>query len=318
MAANTSLSKVLDRVNLVVYQTRIVSPIRDTGEGQKDGSRIKKVLQRCFDPVVLRPLTKKKQEAYRHCRNYGTYVATLNAWAVPIERTEMLIEKLGAIATDWVALAEDLATEITAKVDAYAHDNASEAAAIRQLAPSASDVRNSTRFIYTTFRLRAEDIDDSGCLESDLAGLAGQTLHEFAVALRDASLDKGTGNQYTQSVKDVLGRVATKAKSLSFLHPVLEEVATVLGDLIVQLPSHGTITNASAILVKTVVDNLLQPRQLMRNGFPKVQQAPETVVQAVPATKATKATNDAKAVPTADPQAVTGPPAAIPSMAFCI
>ncbi len=308
MSMNPSFSNVLDRVNLVVFQTRIVTPIRDTGEGKKDGSRIEKVLQSCFDPTALRPLTRKKQEATRICRNYGTKVETLNAWAVPVERTQELIDQLAKIASEWTDLADELARSMNARVDAWAAQNPSESTAIRELAPSGKEVRETTRFIYTSFRLRAEDVDDNGCLESDLGGLAGQTLHEFAVALRDASLDKSSGYQYTQGIKDVLGRLATKAASLAFLDPRIDEVASVLDTTIGMLPSSGLICNAHAVLVKSVVDQMLDPRKLMRNGFAKIEQ---------PATKSQQSAQQRPVVKAPVPGA-SNPllPGAISSQAF--
>lgn len=325
MSAKPTISKVLDRVNLVVFQTRIVSPVRDTGEGERDGSRIKKVLQSCFDPIVLRPLGRKKQEAHRLCRSFGTNVESLNAWAVPTERTALLTEKLAQIESEWSALAEELAINITAKVEAYASQNPAEAAAIRQLAPTASDVRNTTRFLFTSFRLRGEDVEDNGCLEKDLSGLAGQTLREFAVALRDASLDKGSGMQYTQGVKEVLGRVATKARSLAFLNPVLDEVANVLRETIDALPVSGLITNSSAILVRTVVEQMLDPARLLKMGFSKIAQVESGVNTVSPAgvplpadPPKLEAPPKSVASPAPANDAPTPVTTAIPAMAYCI
>lgn len=274
-----TLETVLDRVKLVVFQTRIVSPIRDTGEGTQPGdtgSRIEKVLQKCFDPNALKPLTRKKQEATRICRNFGTKVETLNAWAVPVERTQDLLNQLGKIEADWEVLAKDLADNIQSSIDKWAKANPSEAETIRKLAPTCQDVIASTRFIKTSYRLRGEDVDDDGCLEGELTGMAGQTMRELAQSLRDASLDKASGGQYTQSVKDVLKRVQVKAESLAFLDPRLEEVSTVLQSTLDTLPASGLITSASAILIKSVVDQMLNPGLLMKNGFNKIGQSEAT------------------------------------------
>lgn len=320
MSINPSLSNVLDRVNLVVFQTRIVTPIRDTGEGKKDGSRIEKVLQSCFDPTALRPLARKKQEATRICRNYGTKVETLNAWAVPVERTPELLEQLAKIASEWTGLADDLARSMKTRVDTWAMQNPSESAAIRELAPSGKEVRDTTRFIFTSFRLRAEDVDDNGCLESDLGGLAGQALHEFAVALRDSSLDKASGDQYTQGVKEVLGRIAIKADSLAFLDSRIAEVASVLNSTIALLPASGLICNASAVLVKSVVDQMLDPRKLMRNGFAKIEQSASPPAVTERSRKTAAKQRDGGQHPSGNSvaahTATTELPAAMPAQAF--
>ncbi len=278
MISDKSIFNILDRVNLVVFQTRIVTPLRDTGEGKKDGSRIEKVLQSCFNPSTLRPLTRKKQEATRICRNFGTKVETLNAWAVPVDRAPELLEQLSRIANDWNGLADELAKSMSSYVTAWANQNPSESEMIRELAPSDKEVKESTRFIYTSFRLRADDVDDNGCLEGDISGLAGQTLHEFSVMLRDASLDKVSGIRYTQGVKEVFARLAKKAESLSFLDPIIAEVASVLTNTIAMLPQNGLILNAHAVLVRSIIDQMLATRTLMKNGFSKFEQIVERPV----------------------------------------
>ena len=286
-----TLDNVLDRVTLVVFQTRIVSPIRDTGEGTQPGdkgSRIEKVLQKCFDPKALRPLTSKKQEATRICRNFGTKVETLNAWAVPVGRVQDCLNQLSKIEVSWKVLADDLADNIQSSVESWAKANPDEASSIRALAPTRQDVLASTRFIKTSYRLRGEDVEDEGCLEAELTGMAGQTMHELAQALRDASLDKASGGQYTQSVKEVFKRIQTKAESLAFLDPRLAEVSDVLKSTVDSLPASGLITAASAVLIKSVVDQMLNPVKLMRDGFKMMAQSapvsvdPQAVIQVKP------------------------------------
>lgn len=286
--SNAALSKVLEHVNLVVYQTRIVTPIRDTGEGKKIGSRIEKVLQACFDPTALRPHAAKKQEANRLCRLYGTRVETLNAWAVPTDRTQELMEQLGAIAKEWDKLTVTLAGNMTSTVETWAKANPTDAAVIKELAPTAQEVRESTRFIYTSFKLQADQVSDPGCLEQELIGLAGQTLHEFTQIIRDASLHNDDRTYYSQASKEALVKIATKAQSLAFLDPILAEVANVLHSTLAVLPTSGQIADAHAVLLKSVIDQLMSPRTLLRAGFRKM-----TGAVAAPPKKATGSANPA-------------------------
>lgn len=288
--SDSTFENILDQVRLVVYQTRMVSSIRDTGEGQRDGSRYKKVLQSCFDVAALRDLTRKKQEAYRLCRNFGTHVTSLNAWAVPVQRTAELMAKLAVIEAEWKVLAETMATTISAKVRQHASAFPEDASAILALAPTPDDVRSTTRFIYTSFRVRGEDIEDHGSLGEDLTCLAGQTLHEFSMVLKDASVNKGSAQHYTQGIKEVLGKIQRKASSLAFLDPILKEISDVLTDTLAVLPLSGNITSAHAVMVRSIIDQLLAPGPLMKNGFQKMQQeiasgdlfAPTVPVDAVP------------------------------------
>lgn len=269
-SSNTALSRVLDKVSLVVYQTRIVTPIRDTGEGKKVGSRIEKVLQACFDPAALRPHAAKKQEANRLCRLYGTRVETLNAWAVPTDRTQELMAQLAEIDKEWKQLTNNLASNMKSTVDKWAQANPTDAAVIKELAPTADEVRAATRFIFTSFRLQPDQVSDPGCLELELMGLAGQALHEFTLIIRDASLHHDDRTFFSQAGKDALVKIATKAESLAFLDPILGEVARVLNSTLAIMPQSGQIVDAHAILLKSVIDQLMSPHTLMRVGFKKL------------------------------------------------
>ncbi len=124
-------STLLEQVELVVYKTRLVTPNRDTGEGGRSGSRIEKVLQSCFDPQILRPLGKKKMEAFRLCRNFGTKLEGLGAWAVAQRDTPDLLERLGRIREEWDVLALELAESMSTKVEQWAAQHPADANEIR-------------------------------------------------------------------------------------------------------------------------------------------------------------------------------------------
>ncbi len=266
-AASSRVAQVLERVNLISFKTHLINPTRDTGEGDKSDTRITKVLQRCFDPGVLRPFGKLKQAAQRACRSQGTRIDTLDAWAVPLDHTEQLLKVLESIASEWERLAKHLATSIGAAVEAYAAEHPSERDAIRTLAPSSATVRQHTRFQYAAFRLKGEDVVEAGGLTADVSGLAGQTLHELAAELRDAGLTQSGRSQYSTAITGVLERVASKAKSLHFVDPVIEQVAKVLDDLLVVLPRSGAIKGNHAVLVTAVIECLLNPNRLLVKGF---------------------------------------------------
>ena len=152
-------------------------------------------------------------------------------------------------------------------VNDWAQKNPSERAAILELAPSRQDVIDSTRFFFTSFRLRPADIEDNGCLEQDLTGLAGQALYEFSAALRDASVHKIVGTDFSKGVFEVLSRLARKAEFLAFLGPSVAEVASVLTSTVAMLPADGKLNPAHAIMVRSIIDQMLEPKKLAVNGF---------------------------------------------------
>jgi hypothetical protein len=264
---NKNSQAILEKVSLVVVATRTVSPLRDTHEGGQVGSRISKVLQSCFDPTALRPFGRMKQESRRLCSSFGTRIESLGAFAVPLESTDRLLEELGRIDIEWQERRNELADAIEFQVKDWAMKNPAERDAILALAPSRDDVIESTRFFFTSFRLHASDVEDNGGLEQDLTGLAGQALYEFSVALRDASVHKIVGTDFTKGVFEVLSRLARKAESLAFLGPSIAEVASVLTSTVAMLPADGTLNAAHAIMVRSIIDQMLEPRKLAASGF---------------------------------------------------
>ena len=284
---NTNSQAILDKVSLVVVTTRTVSPLRDTHEGGQFGSRISKVLQSCFDPTSLRPFGRLKQEARRLCASFGTRIESLNAFAIPLESTDRLLEELGRIDKEWQKLRDELAGQIDFQVNDWASKNPPERAAILELAPSRQDVIDSTRFFFTSFRLRPADIEDNGCLEQDLTGLAGQALYEFSTALRDASVHKIVGTEFGKGVFEVLSRLARKAESLAFLGPSVAEVASVLTSTVAMLPPDGKLNPAHAIMLRSIIDQMLEPRKLAATGFLSLRANMNAAVTASTASSAT-------------------------------
>ena len=266
-SASSQVSHLLERVTLVAFKTHLVAPTRDTGEGEKSATRIYKVLQRSFDPAVLRPFAALKQNAQRACRSAGTKIETLDAWAGPRDRDEALLAILQPIAEKWSQSAEFLAQEIGTVVERYAEEHPMERDAIRALAPSPHKVREDTRFHYAAFRLKGEDVTHAGGLAADLEGLAGQTLKEIAADLVDAGLAKPGRSHFTAGIVGVLSRISDKASSLAFVDPVIAQVASVLTGLLRGLPTKGRIIGNDAILVATVIDQLLNPRKVLNVGF---------------------------------------------------
>ena len=265
--ANPAIDKVLDRCALVVVTTRMPSPMRDTDEGSKSGSRVVKVLQACFNPEALRPLNKLKTHATRACRAVGTRLETLQAWTVTVERREGLMQELDHIHDEWKLETELLANSIKTRVDDWATLNPSEETAIRSLAPTPQEILGSSRFLKTSFRLRSEDIIDQDAIEDELTSLGAKVVYEVSLILRDASLHKNTGKFFTPEVFDVLGRVREKCKSMAFLDPLLQRISDALEEFHLRMAGQGRITDLDALALHALIQQLLDTRNLLRNGL---------------------------------------------------
>ena len=288
---NPAIDKVLDRCALVVVTTRMPSPMRDTEEGSKTGSRITKVLQSCFNPEALRPLSKLKTHANRACRAVGTRLDTLQAWTVVNERLDGLMRELERIHGEWQIETQLLAKSIKDRVADWASLNPGEAAAIRSLAPDSADILSSSKFLRTSFRLRSEDIIDQVAVEEEMTSLVGKVLYEMSLILRDASLHKGTGKFFTAEVFDVLARVREKCKAMAFLDPILQRISDTLEEFHRRMAGQGRITDLDALALHALIQQLLDTRSLLRNGLMVPQIAGSVLVPATVAVPASAGTS---------------------------
>jgi hypothetical protein len=288
---NPAIDKVLDRCALVVVTTRMPSPMRDTDEGSKSGSRVVKVLQSCFNPEALRPLNKLKTHATRACRAVGTRLDTLQAWTVVTENLDGLMKELERIHQDWQIETKLLAKSIGTRVEEWAAMNPSESVAIKSLAPTSREILASSKFLRTSFRLRSEDIIDQEAVEEEMTSLVGKVLYEMSLILRDASLHKSKGAFFTPDVFDVLARVREKCKAMAFLDPLLQRISATLEDFHHRLAGQGRITDLDALALHALIQQLLDTRGLLRSGLVVPQIA--------------SATSAATTAPAATPQATT-------------
>lgn len=281
---NPAIDKVLDRCALVVVSTRMPSPMRDTDEGEKSGSRVTKVLQSCFNPEALRPLSKLKSAATRACRAVGTRLETLQAWTVVTEELDTLMAQLGKIHEQWDAETRVLAASISEQVELWAQANPNEAEAIRKLAPSAAEVMRRSKFLRTSFRLKSEDVLDQEALEAEMDSLLGKILYEMGQMLKDASLHKNVGKVYTSEAFDVLRRVGHKCRAMAFVDPLLQRIADALDDVQQRFAGQGRVTDLDALALHALIQQLLDTGKLLRSGLVVPQLATPAAAPVISAT----------------------------------
>ena len=270
---NPHVTEVLDKCSLVFFRVQMISPERDLGLTKKEGDVYRKVeLVSTFDRGMLAPFQRQKQRGNRLCVIYGTRVETLSAWMVNNDRLDTLIAELKAICDEVAKDAIELADKMPSHVKSFAAKHPKFTDAILDLAPSSQEIVDSVKCVYGAYRLRAEDIvDDSGCVAQDMQSLHAQTLHEFAQSLRDSKINAGSGS-YTQATKQLLERIAAKARSLDFLNPILKQVADNLEQAVGMLPQDGRFSGIHAITLAALIDQLLQPQKLIaNNGFLQIK-----------------------------------------------
>lgn len=224
-------------------------------------SRTEQVL--VIEPWRISYFSALKQEAFRLCRCYGTKMKLLDRWIVPFEDRDALSRSLLDISHRWNEFVlNELLPNYEGWVERQAVENPDKSTEILALAPTLTDVRNSTRFTFSIYSVR--DLQSSH-LNEQVAGLWGQVLHEVAAEIRDSHMDRSAS--FTQAACEVLRRIARKCRGLVFLHPRLGELSDALEALVTRLPTAGKITGVDALEVRALLDALLDPAEFMERGF---------------------------------------------------
>lgn len=263
--------QVFDKSVCFGYQTRVFSVTRDAGTISTTRSRKEKIIQQVIHPSHVHHFGALKQEAYRYCRSAGTKLDLLDVWIIPEEHQEALTRKLDDVASRWNHYRDnDLAANYNKWIDEQCRDNPNEAVDIRRLAPPLNEVTRQTRFVFASFKLNAAQIKSDN-LEEETGGLAEQALREIAAEIKDAGMHKS--QTFTQMSRDVLRRVTRKAKSLAYLHPRLDLLATTVEELNGSLPATGRIIGIDALAMRSILDSILDPAKFMERGFGTIDES---------------------------------------------
>ena len=277
-----SAEQLLQNCSLVTFQTRTFSAVRDTGLGSSESEgRMEKVLQRCVDAATLRPFNRIKIDCSRVCRNYGTRIDSLGAWAISPEKVAEVSAILEKNREDWYAYTTELADKIGNVVREFADRNPSNRQAIYDLAPTSESILRSTKFLFAVYRLNADDLEKTTSIEDEITDMPMQVLREIKATLMDAGMD-GAAEKYTKRGLQVLARIADKASSFAFLSPKIQNVHEVISDVCKTLDQSPSIGPSQVLLLNALCEQLMNPFALYSKGF----QLPSPDPQAQPVVKA--------------------------------
>lgn len=266
---------VIDKSVCFNYMTRVYSVQRDVQTTATTKSRKTKLVQTIHEPSHLKYLQALKAEAFRACRSAGTKLEALSLWLVPEDHAPELEQKLGAILQKWDDFTNNtLYPNYLSWVEEYSKANPSEALEIIRLAPSLAEIQNSTRFVFSSLKLKYEEIKSVN-LDKEILSLPEQAIHEIASELKDAGLAKPT--QFTQSTRRVLERLSRKARVFQDMHPRLKELNETIENLLKNLPTAGLIKDNDGLAVRAVIDRILDSTRFMQEGF--AVHSPTTVIE---------------------------------------
>lgn len=262
--------EILEKVTIVAVRPSFLSGARRLESGKESESRRRTVLQDVIDPKALSDFNQMSTALFRLCRTYGSKLKLLDAWAVENGLAEELLQKLAQFEARFKEKAAAFIEGFPSMNAQWAKRHAEEADAIKRLAYSKDELDRGFRFAYAGFQLTAEQVQAAAGLDEELEGMAGQALKEFADMIRDMGVKDPGKHVFTGAISGVLGQISKKAASLSFLNPRIKEVADVLEGVLKTLPSRGKVDDVQAIMLRVVVDRLMNPSELIDKGFPKL------------------------------------------------
>jgi hypothetical protein len=258
-------TQVFERSICFVYDTRVFSVTRDATIERRSATRRRKDVQDIIDKKHVRQFGNLKQEAFRSCRSLGTKLAIINAWITPEENEQAQWDALEDIQKRWDKFTNaTLYPNYQDWVHQHARANPTESVDILALAPTLAEVKRSTRFVFTSFRLSPDQIKAVN-LDQELGTLAEQALHEIASELKDCGLTNSKA--FTQSTPKILGRISKKARTLAYLHPRLLEMHEVIERVLPQLPTSGQIKDMDALAIRGILDAIMDADKFMSRGF---------------------------------------------------
>jgi hypothetical protein len=259
----------IQNMTLFVVRPSSISGTRRLESTRASASRVKRLDQDIVNPKRLSDFNRISTSLFRVCRSYGTKLSILNAWSVENSLADELEGRVREYCDEWTEKVDDFIRNFRAYNLEWANERDEERLDILRLCYTEEELRREFRFAFARFCLKPEQIMAQAGLEEEINGLAGQALKEFADQIRDMGVKDPQNHVFTGAIHGVLGQIRRKAASLSFLDPVIGDIASTLEEVIRIVPSKGKVEGAPALLLRTVVDSLTKPADLMKFGLPK-------------------------------------------------
>lgn len=216
--------------------------------------------KRIIDGQHLRPFASLKYAYMKICLRYGT--GFMGGFAIPKEKTDLVLEELARIKVEWDATVEDFLVAYPAHVEEWAQKKPSWADSIRRDAPSVGSLRRSFRFSYQAFEVNPSLVENAGSMvEEDLGSLSYKVCKDVADEMKENF--RGDKQQVSQKTRRVLERARDKFLAFAFLDPVLSEAAEEIQKTLDFLPKQGSIKDTPMLVLLGLVGTLQQPHKVL-------------------------------------------------------
>lgn len=252
------MEQVIDKINVVVFEVRSVSgtisrdPTGDTNVFTTGSVRY-------IDPSELKIYAACRQSANRLCRNHG--VRFLSGWAVPDESVDKLVGELNPVAQKVAQSKADLVANWSGKLRSWQelHPEVLPYASRFPTSQHADYQIGSALSVYRIHPASHTSVAEDG-IQAEVNGLAGRVLHEISQDVQDTW--KPGATQASQRIKNLLGRLANKCRTLEFLGGNLGGLAAFIEEAIRRLPTTGPIAGPDFAVLSGILAILSSPEKM--------------------------------------------------------
>lgn len=252
------MEHVIDKINVVVFEVTAVS-----GTVSRDPTDDTKVFTsgsvRYIDPAELKVFSAARQQANRACRSRG--VRFLSGWAVPDDAVEKLVAELNPIAEKVERSKADLVANWDEKLRHW-QEIQPQVTPYAGRFPTAGHADYQTGARLSVYRIHPAGIESAAKdgIQTEVDGLAGRVLHEIAQDVQDTW--KPGATQASQRIRNLLGRLANKCRTLEFLGGNLGNLTTFIDEAIRRLPTEGAIMGADFTVLAGILAILSSPEKM--------------------------------------------------------
>jgi hypothetical protein len=249
---------IIDKINIVAFEVRSISGTVSR-ESDKSDDVFTSGSVRYINPDVLKAFASARQQGNRICRNHG--VKFLSGWAIPDAALDKVVGELNPL----VEKVEEAKNNLLANWFQHLYEWGElhkEALPYRTRFPSVEYVRGQTGSRISVFRIQPQSVSSKAedGVEAEVKGLAGRVLHEIAQDVQDTWNPSAT--QASQRIKNLLGRIAGKCRTLEFLGGNLGSMASFIEDAIKRLPPVGAIQGPDYIYLAGILTVLSSPQKM--------------------------------------------------------
>ncbi len=263
--------EVLQNLALAFASPRVFSPEREISDGtERTGAIIKKKkVEIVPQKEVNRHFGRHKRQLYLTFRSFGSRLDALlgGVWAIPMadDRPAKLEAALKKIDADWASSKADFIALYPSLIEKQIAENPQDAATIRALAPSVSDIDATIRLAWGVVNVGESNLIVQKGLEQEIDGLPAQAAYEIALELKERV--SCTNGKYTRASITALLDVARKAEGFGFLSPALAAVRPAVERLSASLPASATaFEGADALTIGAMIGFLSDPVRVIAEG----------------------------------------------------